>query len=372
VWHTEAPRILVSRMSAVGDTILTLPVLCALRNRFPQAFLGWVVEQKASSVVLEHSCVDEVIVLERGWFTSPSSILAARRRLRRGCFEIAIDCQNMTKSALAGWLSGARTRIGCRGKYGRELSPWLNSLLVQTRRPHLTDRSLELLAPLGIERPEVQWKFPIAAADHDNAGQVLRLAGIDGDFATINPGASWLSRRWEMDRFAAVASYLGRQHKLPTLVIWGNDRERNWAREIVNQSEGQAILAPPTSLAELAAVLNRARIFVGADAGPLHLAVAVGTPCISLHGITRPEDSGPHGKPHLALQVQHEVHSRRQRKRVDNYLMRLITPEMTCQKCSELLERTADRAEIRDQGPGIREQGSGPVRGGIHHNTPYF
>ena len=341
---SDAPRILIARMSAVGDTILTLPVLSALRDRFPKAYLGWVVERNSSAVVLDHDYVDEVIVLERGWFTSPASILVARRRLQRGRFEIAIDCQSMTKTALASWLSGARTRIGCRGEYGRELSPWLNNVLVQPQRPHLTDRSMELLRPLDIERSEVQWRFPIGPADHEVARQTLDRLQLNSDFAVMNPGANWLSRRWEMDRFAAVAAYLSRRHNLPALVIWGNDRELKWAQKIVEHSHGQATLAPRTTLAELAALLNRARLFVSADAGPLHLAVAVGAPCVALHGITRPEDSGPYGTPHMSLQVRHDVHSRRQRKRADNRLMRLITPEMACQACSELLERTAGRA----------------------------
>ena len=339
---SDAPRILIARMSAVGDTILTLTVASALRDRFPEAYLGWVVERKSSAAVLDHACLDEVIVFERGWFTSPTSVLAARQRLRRGRFEISIDCQNMTKTALAGWLSGARTRIGCGGRQGRELSPWLNNALVQPRRPHVTDRSLELLAPLGIEHPQVRWRFPMAAADHDAARHTLAGLRLDSDFAAMNPGANWLSRRWEMDRFAAVAAYLGRHHELRTIVIWG-ERELDWAREIVDRADGYATLAPRTSLSELAALLSRARIFVSADAGPLHLAVAVGAPCLSLHGITRPEDSGPYGDPHLSLQVRHDAQSRRQRKRTDNRLMRLITPELACQKCSELLDGTAAR-----------------------------
>ena len=88
-------------MSAVGDTILTLPVACAVRRAFPEAFIGWVVERNASAMVTHHPSVDEVIVLERGWFVSPKAILAARRQLRRFHFDVSVDCQSISKTALA-------------------------------------------------------------------------------------------------------------------------------------------------------------------------------------------------------------------------------------------------------------------------------
>ena len=333
-------------MSAVGDTILTLPVACALRERFPNAYLGWVVERRASAVVQGHECLDAVFVLERGWFTSPLAMHRVRQQLRPHGFEVAIDCQSISKSALACWLSGAKLRVGCRGQYSCELSPYLNNFLIEPIAPHLVDRSLELLVPLGIESPKVHWKFPFDAVAETQADNILESTGMRQGFAVINPGANWDSRLWEMDRFGAVATYLAKRHGLPSLVIWGNDRELNWAREIVAHSNGNATLAPATRLAELAAVLKQARIFVSADTGPLHLAVAVGTPSISLHGVTRPQDSGPYGPPHCPIQVRHDQLTRRQRKLADNSAMRLITPELVSHHCDVVLERTA--ASTRD------------------------
>ena len=107
----SSPRILISRMSAIGDAILTMPVACALRQQFPKAYIAWVVEKKAAPMVRGHEAVNNVIELERGWFTSPRGIREARRILRPERFDISIDCQGLTKSALAGWLSGARKRM---------------------------------------------------------------------------------------------------------------------------------------------------------------------------------------------------------------------------------------------------------------------
>lgn len=341
---TDSPRILIARMSAIGDTILTLPVACALRAHFPHAYLAWVVEQKSAAIVRGHACLDEVFVLERGWYTNPKKVWAARRCLRPRQFDAAIDCQGMTKTALACWLSGARQRIGLRGQHGREVSPWLNNVLIPPRRPHVVDRSLELLEPLGIQQPQVEWRLPIDDESRTRVRQALAALGLSGAYAVINPGATWDSRLWVWDRFGRVARHLGERQQLPTLVVWGGPKERAWAEQIVAASAGQAVLAPPTTLLELAALIEGGRLMITADTGPLHMAVAVGTPSVALHGTTRPEDSGPYGPPHAAIQVEYQGGSHRERRTADNRAMQRITVEMVCERCDAVLECTRPAA----------------------------
>ncbi|MFM7846921.1 MAG: glycosyltransferase family 9 protein [Planctomycetota bacterium] len=337
----DRPRILIARMSAIGDTILTMPVACAIREKYPQATIGWVVEKGASTVLRGHECIDDMIVLERGWFTSPRVIWNVRQQLRQLRFEVAVDCQSITKTALACWLSGAPLRIGCRGQYGCELSPWLNNQLIEPQRPHLTDRSLELLAPLGIHNPAVDWKYPLEQTASASMALAIRDLGLQAGYAVINPGATWDSKLWEMDRFAAVARDLGESHGLPTLVVWGGQRELNWAEQIVSAAGGHARLAPRSTLAELAALIQGGRIFISADTGPLHMAVAIGTPSVGLYGATRPADCGPYGSPHRALQVRFHEGSRRERRQATNTCMQLITVEMVTSTCADLLADTA-------------------------------
>jgi ADP-heptose:LPS heptosyltransferase len=344
MFATDSPRILIARMSAIGDTILTLPVACALRDHFPHAYLAWVVERKSAVIVQGHSCLDEVVVLERGWFAKPRSIWAVRRRLWPRHFDVAIDCQSMTKTALACWLSGVRWRIGLRGEHGRELSPWLNNELVRPRRPHVVDRSLELLEPLGIRNPQVAWRLPIDEGARERMRRAVACLGSPHGYAVVNPGATWESRLWEWDRFGRVARHLGERWQLPVLVVWGSSREREWAQQIVAASGGHAVLAPPLTLLELAALIEGGRLMITADTGPLHLAVAVGTPSVALHGTTRPQDSGPYGPPHVAIQVEYHPGSHKERRAADNRAMRLITVEMVCTQCDAVLERTAPAA----------------------------
>ena len=331
-----SPRVLISRMSAIGDAILTLPVACALRDAFPQAYLGWVVEKKAAPMVRSHRAVDAVIELERGWFTSIKGIRHAKSVLRDHQFEISIDCQGNTKSSLAGLLAGAKHRIGYAKRHGGELSRLFNNHRVATVFNHLTDRSLELLSPLGIHSPQVRWDLPLPESARGWADRWRR--GISQRrVAILNPGGTWASKLWEPERFAIVAKYLSVRHQFQNAVVWGSPSERRMAEEIVERSSGAAVLAPDTDLHHLAAMIETSDLFISGDTGPLHMSVAVGTPTIGLYGATRPGDSGPYGQ--IALQKEYEAGSRRHRRSADNRAMRAIRVEHVCEAIEELLDR---------------------------------
>src|SRR5690606_39067804 len=107
-----------------------------------------------------HPAIDTLIRVPRKWLKSPRGVWQLRKELRQLAFDVAIDVQGLTKSAVAAWLSGARRRIGFRGEDGRELSTWLNNELVRPTKTHVIDRNLELLRPLGIERPVVHFQLP--------------------------------------------------------------------------------------------------------------------------------------------------------------------------------------------------------------------
>lgn len=340
--QADIPRILICRLSAIGDSILTMPLLCSLRDRFPRAFLAWVVEPAAAPLLQNHPCLDKLIVAPKAWLKSPAAICQVRRRLRELAFDIAIDPQSLTKSAAAGWLSGTRLRIGFQAPRGRELAVWLNNNLVQPSASHLVDAQLELLQPLGIERPRVRFAVPRDETAERKMDGVLRTVHLRCPFATINVGAGWDSRLWPTARYGRVAKHLGQTRMMPSLVVWSGERERAWAEEVVAASGGHALLAPPTSLTELCAVMRRARMFLGSDTGPMHLAAAVGTPCVTLFGTTRPEQSGPYGSQHVCVQQRYQAGSSRQRRRAANNAMCDISVETVCEACEVLLQRTGN------------------------------
>jgi ADP-heptose:LPS heptosyltransferase len=126
-------------------------------------------------------------------------------------------------------------------------------------------------------------------------------------------------------------------HGIKCVVTWGGDKECAWAEAITSQSDGAAVLAPATSLLELAALLKRATLFVGSDTGPLHLAAAVGTPCVALFGASSAAACGPYGAGHICLQEAMDTSPGRKRHEADNWAMRRITVEAVVAACERLL-----------------------------------
>ena len=159
---TARPRILIVRLTAIGDVIHTVPVLCALRRSLPHAEITWVVEGHAGDLIEGHPALDRLVRVPRKWLKSPRTVWAVRRQLRRLRCDVALDIQGLTKSAVAAWLSAAPRRIGFGGVDGRELSRLLNNRLVTPTSEHVIDRNLELLRPLGIADPTVAFRLASA------------------------------------------------------------------------------------------------------------------------------------------------------------------------------------------------------------------
>ncbi len=337
----RSPRILIVRLSAIGDVIHVMPVLCALRERYPQALLAWAVEERAATLLRGHEALDQLISLPRGWLKSPRTVWRLRRRLRGLRPDLTIDVQGLTKSALVGWLSGARRRIGFAGYWGRELSTWFNSERVEPTAPHAVDRNLQLLLPLGIESPVVRFQVPEEAWEREAAQRTIHQAGLEGGFGMINVGAGWPSKLWPPDRYAAVARHLGRTWNLPTMVVWAGLEEHAAAEEVCAGSDGHSQPAPPTNLRELASLARCARLFIGSDTGPLHMAVAVGTPCVGLYGPWPAERHGPYGPQHVAVQRMAFEGSTRQRRHASSKFMEAIDVESVCEACDRILGRDA-------------------------------
>ncbi len=272
----ENPRILIVRLSAIGDVIHAMPMALALRERFPSAYLAWASSYPAAALLEGHEALDEVIVLGRRWLRSPREILAVRKRLRAQPFDVAIDAQGLTKSAMVARLSGAPLRIGFGDHWGREISRWLHTELVRTKTKHTVDRTLELVEPLGIVRPQVRFQVPVTDAERKAAERILVDLEVPEPLAILNAGAGWPSKLWPPDRFGAVARHLGSQWRLPSIVVWAGREERARAETIVANADGHARLAPPTSLRELAALCQRARLFVSSDRCARHRLAAPG------------------------------------------------------------------------------------------------
>ncbi|QEG20896.1 glycosyltransferase family 9 protein [Mariniblastus fucicola] len=339
----EQPKILITRLSHIGDCVLTLPMVNRIKDRFPDSVISWAIESPTQKLLAGHDSVDEFIVVPKAWMKKPANWRELRRQFIQRDFDIAIDPQGITKSAMLAWISGAKTRIGIKGQWGRELSPWLNNRLVETQATHLADRSMELLGAIeGFGEPAgpASFKFPLPETAISFCKSFLDQVQLKR-FSIINPGASWASKRWNNERFGSVGSWLFRHQGLRSVLTWAGAEEKAMAEEIAAFDPDAFAIAPSTDLPQLAAMLSLADLFVGCDTGPLHIAAAVGTPCVGLYGTTRPQDSGawPHAlpTPHVAVQKWYQSGSCRKRRGAENDAMMDILAADVFQACENCL-----------------------------------
>jgi lipopolysaccharide heptosyltransferase I len=297
-------RILILRLSAVGDTILSMPIACALRRALPSVSIGWVVASGASTLLEGHDCIDDLFVLDKKDQQSMGAYLRFLHRVRAWRPDVVIDAQGLTKSSWIGWCSGASTRIGHQPSEfeGRELSRWLNNRRVEPQSQHVVQRGLELLRPLGIDTTEVEYRvpsFPIESATVERQRQELDLGNA---WATINVGAGWPSKLWPAERYAEVAKHLHHRWNLKSLIAWGGNQEWEFAKQLAGLAPNATVLAPKTSLRELTEWIRRTVLFIGSDTGPMHLAVALDIPTVGIIGPMPVERVGPWGSKHASVQ----------------------------------------------------------------------
>ena len=333
---TNSSRVLITRLSHLGDCILTLPLASAIRAHAPGAQIAWVTEKPAHHLLLDHPAIDNLIAIPSGFLKRPGNLLAIRRELRSFAPDICIDPQSLSKSAILASLCGAKIRVGFAKPIGREIAPLLNNRLVAPESRHLVDRTLELLQPLGIAIPErPDFGMPNFETAANEIRPFLEQHHLGCDFAIINPGAGWPSRRWPPRRFGTVARHLGQTHQIPSVVVWAGAEEQAMAHQIVQGSGGHGILAPSTSLQQLVELCRHAAFYVGSDTGPMHIAAAVGTPCVAAYGPTKPCHSGAYGMTHEHVQSFYQSTNR---KTADEG-MRAIEPAQVIEACDKMVRK---------------------------------
>jgi lipopolysaccharide heptosyltransferase I len=283
------PRFLLVRLGSLGDVIHGIPAAAALRIRYPSARIDWLVDPSYTSVLQLVEGLNEAIAINpRG---NAGTLVRTIRQLRRRKYDAVVDFQGLLKSAVLSRAAGARRVIGLPREHLRE--PLARVFYSETpdpgRDPHVIRKNLALMRTLGVEDPRVS--FPLKLPRTVTGDTVAAGFGPDG-YAVINPGAAWPNKRWPAERFGALAVQIRERIGVRSLVLWGPGEE-DIASLVVGASRGAADLAPRTNIIDLFAIARRAKLFVSADTGPLHIAAAVGTPVVALFGPTFAERNGP-------------------------------------------------------------------------------
>jgi len=337
----DAPRsIVLVKLSAIGDVLHGVPTAVALKRAFPTARIGWVVEGRAADVLAGHSAVDHLFRLPRGWLKSWAAVRSLRRQLVDFRADFAVDMQGLFKSGVATRLSGAVVRVGHARPESRE-GAWLAyNHAVSATGGHVVDRNLALVRPFGVREPRPSFDMPDWPVSRRRMWDWLVSLRLPAAPVLINPGAGWTSKLWPEERFAAVARGLQERHGLPSIIVWGGDRERGSAERIAAAAGRAAIVAPATTLQDLAAVCRMGRLFVSSDTGPLHLAAAVGTPCVGLFGPVPASRNGPYGGIHATVEPPDSARPAWGDRKSDSASMVAIDVDRVLNACGRLLAKS--------------------------------
>ncbi len=314
-------RILIVRLGAFGDIVHTLPLAAELHAAGHR--LGWLAEDRWHSVLEGNPAIERIHLVPRRnlrdrvrpWHERLGQLATLVRDLRRADYDLAIDAQGLAKSALFSVLSAAPWRIGHGHGRAREGAAWIAHRTLIPRSIHVIDQQRDLARLVGID-PRGPWRFPLPAWTAERTWAAAWLAGHDLTRPWIlNVGAGWPTKVWPVQRHAELLAklrFLGH----PTLVAWGSAAERTLAEQAIAQG-GHGVLAPSTSIPQLAGLLAHGRVMVSGDTGPLHLALALGTPAVGLFGPVPAERNGPRGPGYRNLQAPGAAWERHDLSKVD-------------------------------------------------------
>ena len=336
-------RILFIKPSSLGDIVHALPTLAALRRRFPQAHIAWLVKRQWAELL------ERVEGLDRVWAVGPgiAAWLAEVPRLRAERFDLAVDLQGLFRSACMARLAGCPERVGFAN--GREGSPlfYTQRVVVPTPEMHAVDRYLLVADALGAARPETtQFQFKVLPVEREQMSAVLSRAGVraGSPWIAMNVSARWPTKRWPVESFAAVADRLHEEGAGPVVLIGGPDDrvDAQMVKALVKTSSIMDVTGL-TPLGLLPALLQSASVLLTNDSGPMHVAAAVGTPVVALFGPTSPVRTGPYGAQHRVLTHQlpcSPCFSRRCTNAIERECLTGITP---AQAVEAVLSRLAAR-----------------------------
>jgi len=284
------PRFLVLRLGSLGDIVHTFPAVGGLRETFTHAEIIWLTHPRWISLVESSSLASEVWPVESRAIESVSAVI---HRLRQTHWDAAIDYQGLWKTALLPLMGMVKRRIGFSSATIREFGvPLLYTDRVRCTNVHIADQNGELSLRAGARRGASDFALRVSSNDGSEVAGFLQRAGLDR-YIVLSPGGGWRSKCWPPDRFGELCRGIRQSLGLRCVVNYGPG-EYDLANAVRTASRDAAPLLYNGELGPLMALLRNALCIVGGDTGPLHLAIALGTPAVALFGPTDPARNGPY------------------------------------------------------------------------------
>lgn len=290
----EAPRICIVLLTGLGDVVMGLPLVNAIKRARPEAHITWVVEPMPSAVLAPHPAIDRVVVFEkqRGW----RGVVQLRRELARERFDLTINLNIYFKSAWPTLLSRAPVRLGFERGRAKDLT-WLATNIHPPRRSrqHTLDMFLEFATLLGIAAEPLQFGLQITPAERAAQRSFIdsRLGGER--YVAVVPASANRNKDWIPSRMAEVADRIFEEHGLRSVLIGGpGARERALAQEIEGAAKHPIVNAMGDGVRRLLWLIEGADLLISPDSGPVHIARALAKPVVGLYGHTNPWRVGPY------------------------------------------------------------------------------
>ncbi len=297
----DPKNILIIKPSSIGDVVHALPIWNLLHRHYPKARISWLIAPACAGIVEGLPGINLLRFERKRWgnfWRSPSAareLLAFNRHLREQGFDLVLDIQGLFRSAWFARATRAPVRVGFAN--AREMA-WLfytHRVDVGTPEQHAIERYRKLLSAIGCPDGPVEFPFPVTEVDRAAARQ---LVSKGGEYAVLCPGANWLTKRWPTRYFAQLVPELQKRFGLRSVVAGGPGDS-----ELAAQIPGALNLCGKTTLMQLVALMERARLVITNDSGPMHIAAALGRPLVAVFGPTNPVRTGPYGRPECVVRA---------------------------------------------------------------------
>lgn len=339
----EYKNILIIKMSSLGDILHTLPFAAALRKRYPQAKISWLVHPQFAGFVPDKPVIDEVLYFDKvkfkkmGLFDKVKYFFSMRSMLHSKHFDLVIDMQGLFKSAVLAAISGCSNRIGyCEMREG---SGFISKAICGSHsKDHVIERYLDVARYLGAEVEKVDFPMPDLTSESQSVQKKLAEQNVMGDYVVFVPGARWQTKEWPVEHYAELARMILAEGMQVVLAGGPDDLDKgNKIKELCPEAVN---LIGQTSLRELAALIQGCAVYISADTGPLHFAAALKKPLVAMYGPTKADRTGPYGSDKASVLLSPAACAGCLKKSCNNWhCMHDITPEMVYKAYKEKLGR---------------------------------
>jgi heptosyltransferase-1 len=327
------PGFLVLRLSSLGDIIHTFPAVAGLRESFPKSEIVWLADERWKLLVERSDLATAIWTAETGsWF----SVSAVIRRIRRGNWQAAIDYQGLWKTALFPFLGGVRRRIGFDSSTIREFGvPVVYTEKVHAQTVHIADQNGELSVQAGARNGVANFSLWISSDEEEQSNEMRRRNGLD-EYCVLCPGGGWQAKCWPAERYAELCLRIRNELGFRCVINYGPGEEKLAASVRTASGKAEPVVATG-SVSQLMALLRPAKVVVGGDTGPLHLAVALGAPAVALYGPTDPRRNGPYPTGDIVLRSP-DARTRHTRGETPDASMLRITVDAVAEAVRRRLE----------------------------------